>query len=61
MLHAHCVPALRWPAFHFPACSLPAAPTYLPQVDSERDRFSVALKQSLCGGKDAAYLRSLFR
>ncbi|PRW20900.1 RRP5-like protein [Chlorella sorokiniana] len=30
------------------------------QVDRERNRFSVALKQSLCGGKDAAYLRSLF-
>ncbi len=31
------------------------------QVDREKERFSVALKQSLCGGKDAAYLRSLFR
>lgn len=36
-------------------------PALLLQVDRESDRFSVALKQSLCGSKDAAYLRSLFR
>ncbi|EFN56095.1 hypothetical protein CHLNCDRAFT_145628 [Chlorella variabilis] len=29
-------------------------------VDAQRQRFSVALKQSLCGSRDAAYLQSLF-
>lgn len=33
----------------------------LPQVERERERFSVSLKQSLCGSRDAALLQSYFR
>lgn len=53
-----CLPA--WLATHLsPLVLLLPVPSL--QVDRERERFSVALKQSLCGSKDAAYLRSLFR
>lgn len=31
------------------------------QVDREKERFSLTLKQSICGAPDAAYLASLFR
>lgn len=30
-------------------------------VDAKKQRFSLTLKQSLCGGQDAAFLASLFR
>ena len=44
-----------------PPAAAPPPPLPGPQVDAQRQRFSVALKQSLCGSRDAAYLQSLFR
>jgi hypothetical protein len=55
--------AMQLASFHLSAPSPPAHPPtqfFLLQVDASKQRFAVALKQSLCRSADGSYLRSLF-